>query len=174
LAIFALQREPTDKEAKTISCPIALTRSDFDSLAVIKMFDAAHISTLRGLQPYQGGDRKRAEGHPLAVLKRLSNIDKHRVVHVNYVALKEFPISSPVANDYEITRIKNAPLNTPLVDGQELARVEGRVTGPKPEIEGNAKLTGNVALSDGTPAQQKIDEIWRSVQAFVRKIESAL
>jgi hypothetical protein len=174
LAIFGLNREPTDKEAKTISCPLALSSSDFNSLAVIKMFDPAHVSTLRGLQPYQRGDRKRAERHPLAILKQLSNIDKHRVVHVNYVALSAFPITTPVAVDYKITNIKYAPLDTPLVDGQQLARVEGRITGPEPQIEGNAKLSAKVALGDGTPAQEKIDEIGRSVRAFIRPFESAL
>jgi hypothetical protein len=174
LAIFALQREPTEKEAKSVSCPIALTRSDFDSHPVIKMLDPAHVKTLRGLQPYKRGDRKRAEGHPLAVLKRLSNIDKHRVVHLNYVALSAFPVTTPVAVDYKITNIKYAPLNTPLVDGKEIARVEGRRTGPNPQIQGNAKLSGKVALGDGTPAQELIDEIGDCVSAFVRQFHSAL
>jgi hypothetical protein len=174
LAVFALRREPTEKEARSISCPIALSGGDFDSLPVVNLLDPAHVSTLRDLQPYQRGGRRRAEGHPLAVLKRFSNVDKHRVVTVNYVALEDFPLKDPAATDYEIRRISTAPADTPLVDGQELARVEGVVTGSRPEVEGHAKLTGRLAFSDGTPAQQKIDEIGRSAQAFIRRFEGTL
>jgi hypothetical protein len=174
LAIFALRREPMEREARSISCPIAISEADFDSLPIVRLLDSTHVATLRSLQPYQRGGRSRAESHPLAALKRFSNVDKHRVVTVNFVALEDFPLKSPTATDYEMTRITTAPVSTPLVDGQELARVEGVVTGPQPEVEGHAKLTGRVAFSDGTPAQQKIDEIGRSAKAFINRFEGTL
>ena len=174
LVLFRLGHEPPEKEAKAVACPIALTRSDFDSLTVVKMLDPAHVSTLRGLQPYQRGDRKRAEGHPLAVIKQLSNIDKHRLVHVGDVRLKDFSLPQPTAKDYEITRIVAAPGDVPLVDGQELARIEGTVTGPEPEIEGHAKLTGYVALRDRSSVQHRLDQFGRAARHFIDQFQSSL
>lgn len=174
LAAFGLGREPTKEEAKSISCPIALTSNDFNSLAIIKILDPSHLATLRGLQPYQRGNRKRAEGHPLAIIKELSNIDKHRLVHISHMALKAFPFKPPTAKDYEITRIVTPSGDVPLKDGQELARVEGVITGPEPEIEGHAKLTGHVALGDGTPVQHRLDQFGRAARHFIDQFKSSL
>lgn len=174
LVLASLRREPADNEARAVTCPIALTRNDFDSLAVIKMLDAAHVSTLRGLQPYQRGDRRSAEKHPLAILKRLSNFDKHRVIHASYVALTDFPFEVNQIRDYQVTEIIPPGSNVPLLDGQELSRVKGIITGPEPEIEGYAKLSGRVGLSDGSAAQETLDDLGGAVRDFIRAFEPAL
>jgi hypothetical protein len=174
LVVFHKGEQIAEQEARNIYFPAALAPNDFNSLAIVQMIDSAHLATLRGLQPYHRGDRKRAEGHPLVTLRELSNIDKHRIVHMSYVALREFPFSVRKARDYRVARVITQPDSTPLKDGQELARVEGEITGTEPEIEGHAKLTGHVAFSDGTPLQHKLDQLSRAVRHILDQFKSAL
>lgn len=77
LVIACKGEQVAEDNARVIYFPVALSRDDFNSLPVIEMIDPVHVATLGGCQPYHRGDRKRAEGHPLATLKHLSRIDKH-------------------------------------------------------------------------------------------------
>lgn len=174
LVIACKGEQVAEDNARTIYFPAALAASDFNSLPVIQMIDPAHVATLRGLQPYHRGSRKRAEGHPLITLKNLSKIDKHRIVHTTFVALRAFPLTARAVSDYEIVRIIRTPPGTPLKDGQELARVKGVITGKKPEIEGKAKLTGDIALRDGTPLQHKLDQLCGAVRHVLNQFKTAL
>lgn len=171
LALANLGREPTEREAKSISFPISLTREDFSALNSLTMFSSSHVALLRRLQPYHRGDRARAATHTLAILKKLSNIDKHRIVHMSYIALQGSPIVIRAIRDCNVTNIVRSPSGVPLVDGQELARVQGTSTGPNVEVEGKAKLSGRVTLADGTPAQEQLDRIIRSVRHVLGQFE---
>ena len=86
----------------------------------------------------------------------------------------EFPLTARAVKDYEIVRIIPPVADTPLKDGQELARVKGVITGDEPEIEGRAKLTGDIALSDGTPLQHKLDQLCRAVRHVLNQFKTAL
>jgi hypothetical protein len=66
--------------------PIALGKGDFKRQAARRMrgVTAQHHDAVREFQPYRSED---PNFHPLALLKDLSNIDKHRVVHFVQVAV---------------------------------------------------------------------------------------
>jgi hypothetical protein len=88
LALDHLGREPTDDEARQIQFPLEVKSASFQSAKVRRHVSAAHIPMLDQFQPYHAGND--APRHRLAILHRLSNIDKHRVVHAAAVVPAEF------------------------------------------------------------------------------------
>jgi hypothetical protein len=157
LALAHLRREPTEKEASLIHFPIAKTKPDFNSFQVLAFISTDHADLLRPHQPYHGGGDPAK--HPLAVLQRLSNHDKHRVVQTTLAALSDFRMEVNPVRDCEITDRKYAPPGIALEQGAELARIQGRPTGPEPEFEGKANLSGHIAFRDGTVVGRELDAI---------------
>ncbi len=73
----------TSAERKAISFPIAIQESDFrDAISkrVIEKMPGPAQAVVKGLQPYHRGQG--ADRHPLAVLRKLSDLDKHRTIPV--------------------------------------------------------------------------------------------
>jgi hypothetical protein len=70
-------------DRKAVSFPIAIQESDFRDVVskgvIRKMPDAAQAA-IDGLRPYHS--EQRADRHPLAVLRKLSDLDKHRTIPV--------------------------------------------------------------------------------------------
>ena len=77
--------------------------------------------------------------------------------------------ATPV-RDCEIVKITRADPG-PFEHTHELARVQVTRTGPEPETEGHAKLSGYIALSDGTRLQHLLDGMGRVVRQILRDFE---
>lgn len=157
LALAHLRREPTEEEASFIHFPIAKSKGDFKSLQVLGFITTDHADLLRPHQPYHGGGDPTK--HPLAVLNRLSNHDKHRVVQTVYASLSDFYIEVRAVRDCEIDEVSPAEPGVFLEQGAKLARIKGRATGPEPEFEGKANLSGHIAFSDGSVVGRELDAI---------------
>jgi hypothetical protein len=79
LALLHLKRAPTETEAPSIQFPIESDSGRFERAKVRQFVSGPHFEMLAGLQPYPRGDR--APYNVLAMLQRLSNVDKHRVIN---------------------------------------------------------------------------------------------
>jgi hypothetical protein len=167
LSVVNLGRDPTDDEAKGIHFPAARSKDDFKSLIVLRYLDPTYIKTLRRFQPYHRGHDP--AGHPLAVLARLSNHDKHRIIQTTVTALRDFRVKIE-AHDCEILDVLRLPPGIALEQGAELARVRGRTTGPNPQIEGKANLTGYIAFTDAEGVLETLD----GIRTVAREVFDAL
>ncbi len=88
LACDHLGREPKWDERREIQFPIELTCKGYRSAKIGKHLSSTYFEMLDKFQPYHAG--KLAKRQSLAILNRLSNIDKHRVVHAAAVVPTEF------------------------------------------------------------------------------------
>lgn len=104
------------------------------------------IELIEKLQPF-----RQPEGHEkphhLAVLRELSNVDKHRVVHTTLVqtAGSQFRVYG-LEDISGIGHIK--PQFGPLVDGAKLVRIGVVADGSEPRLSVDAQLQLNVAFAD--------------------------
>ena len=163
LASIGLGREPTEKEAPGISFPIRKRPEDFAS-ASLEHFTSTHRGMLGEVQPYKRGHEA------LWTLRQLSNRDKHRIILPTYLMHEDFKLTVSVVRDCEIVSVTHTPPG-PFKDGRELARVKVAIAGPELETEGHAKLSGYIALSDGTRLQHLIDRIGKEVRRILSDFE---
>ncbi len=149
LALIHLQRQPTDKEARKIQFPIENTCKGFNDAAVRPYLSDEHFRWLDQYQPYKTGDR--APYHKLAVLRELSNTDKHRVVYAAAVV--------PAGGDLEFTDTSgvvsydNIELHfgRPLKEDTPMGLIRGVVVDrPNPRMEGQGPFQFGVVFDDPT------------------------
>ena len=99
-----------------------------------------HREHIKSLQPYHRGDRARED--PLALLRRLWNVDKHRVP-LTTLGTRQTAEWTPVpVRDVEDRfGMVSLAVTGPLEDGTPLGFVEVFPTGPNPKVqmEGGAK-----------------------------------
>ncbi|MGY2005309.1 hypothetical protein, partial [Blastococcus sp. SYSU DS1024] len=96
----------------------------------------ADFELLESLQPYQGVDLSRdpqgAKQHPLVVLTRLNNADKHAALHATAAHMVAIdPRVLEVVPDAQVEIVTSVPPFTPLQYGGEMTRY--RFVGPAPE-----------------------------------------
>lgn len=159
-----LQREPKSKEASKVYFPLADHPNAFAAHSLKGLVDSADLGRLEQVQPYQVGFEV------LGTLGRLSNRDKHRVVQPAYLMNEDFKLSARPVRDCEITQVITAEPG-PFAHRRELGRVKGRNTGPNPEIEGKATLSGYLGLEDGTKLGHLIDEMAQKVTEVIKLFE---
>jgi hypothetical protein len=100
LAIAHLEREPTEREARSIQFPISKREENFASSKVLPFISEEAGARIEGYQPYKAVDVDRDS---LFVLSWLSNRDKHRLVHPS-------PISAPLAYLRFTTRARDVSI----------------------------------------------------------------
>jgi hypothetical protein len=167
LARINYRGEPPESEAHRINFPIRTKSEDFASAAVLPHVTDTHRMMLGNVQPYRRGYE------PLARLAVLSNRDKHRVIQPTFLMHEDFKVTAEAVRDCEIAKIINQPPG-PFKHRRELARVQITPTGPEPETEGHAKLSGYIALSDGTRLQHLLDEIGCVVRTVLDYFEPTI
>ncbi len=95
---------------------------------------------LSGLQPYQAGEQSAVNAHPIAILQRLSNIDKHRTLNVVFLDL---PADMSFVTDMEsLRRVRHMESQT---------GIGGADRSDDPEMDVKVGLPFQVAFEDGTP-----------------------
>jgi hypothetical protein len=106
------------------------------------------------LQPYQRSrDPRMVKRQPLYVLRELSNIDKHRVVHPAWAAVRATP---DIRMDFRSNLDAGELLETELLlhsdealhDGMLLLRARFPLPGPKPEVRLETELPLYVGFGD--------------------------
>ncbi len=108
-----------------------------------------HFGWLDQYQPYKAGDR--AAHHKLAILRELSNTDKHRVVHAAAVLPEgvelEFTDTSGVVSYESLELI----FGEPLKDDTPMGHIRGVVVDrPDPRMEAHGPIEVRVVLDDPT------------------------
>jgi len=156
LAKRHLGRVPTEKEAKSIQFPVIYRVKDFSSDRFLRYVNPDDVARLKPYQPYKR--LKKGELYPLPKLVRLSNIDKHRQLHLlvtrphksaltnrsdAYVDCVARPILIPgggYAHVHVIAPGRNPRPNDPVL------LIFVTPTGPNPDVDFNMSLTAFVGM----------------------------
>lgn len=120
---------PKKGPSTEINFPIFKTRNDRDFNSRLKFLPEKAIPIVDSLQPYHIGDD--AKFHPLLILNRLANADKHNTIQVAALRLRIMPPS-----------IKGAEVRV-LKDGQILFLVP---LGAKEQFHRDYDLTGHISI----------------------------
>lgn len=130
----------------------------------------ADVATVRSYQPYHEGKRKSAR-HALAVLRKLSNDDKHRTIQTALVVPQSSTYVVHDPTDCTITRIPESfVLWEPLQVGTKLAPIYVRKTGPNP----NVKVGGNLAIQPGLPQGVVLGEWLEVTDVLISRLLKSL
>ncbi len=156
LAKRHLGRVPTEREAKSIQFPEVRRLKDFQGNRFLQYVDPADIARLKPYQPYKR--LKKGELHPLPKLIRLSNIDKHRRLHL----LVTRPYQSPLTNRIDaytdcVTRPRLMPdggrAHAHIIAPGPNPRTNDPImfvfvapTGPNPDVDFDMTLTAFVGI----------------------------
>jgi hypothetical protein len=122
------------------------------------------VAELRDLQPYK---RKDPQRDPLAILNRLSNEDKHRLLVPTFAAT--VPGSTGMIGNRELRDVDPVPSGNfdlpagPLLEDAPLAEVDFRITGPDPHVEVEPHFPIDIAFRDGGP----VVTILRAIGGYV-------
>lgn len=111
------------------------------------------LAVVQGLQPYKFGNLE-APKSPFMKLLRLSNTDKHRVLHVAAVHTYSRKVSVRVVPQdcFKIRDKRVAPPGTEIKPGAEIARLKIRmVRKPAPGVEVGVKFSAPIQASFSTP-----------------------
>lgn len=148
-ALDKLGREPTDHEARRIQFPIEETPKGFKNAWVKPYVAKAHWEWLKEWQPYHRGDR--AAHHKLAVLARLNNIDKHRVIHAAALVPEGFEFEFGEATDVASYGALEIFFGEPLEKDKSIGRFINVIpSGPHPYIQAEGPFQFGVLLDDPT------------------------
>lgn len=110
---------------------------------------------IKAMQPHLAGDK--AGEHPLGVLNKLSNMDKHRhLVFTGYAEIAQQITLLPESQDCEIVGLSSEVRIGPFDDHTDVARVLIRVTGPKPQPKLDTYITIDISFPETGPAAGKL------------------
>lgn len=152
LATDHLGREPTEKEAPSVQFPIVSDQSKWPS-RFLRCVDTKVATEVEDFQPFKA--TKPNEVHPLGVLATLSNIDKHRKIHVFTGGLRETIFQAPAPDAYIDCRPLTETGGTEVVfleptspsrKPEEIFRVRVIQTGPNPDLQAEPKITGFIGV----------------------------
>jgi hypothetical protein len=152
-ALVELGKRPphtlTEEEQRRVYFPICSTKREFDKTRRRRLpgVGKTEVEIVRSYQPYKAG-RWLRDTHPFAVLRELSNSDKHRAVQP--------VLSVPAATHYKITYMRHCEvtkysgrfLAQTLKVGAKLAPVYVRKTGPYPDVELQGQFASFPAVED--------------------------
>lgn len=179
LAKRYLEREPTEDEAKEIQFPIFDRPTQWNpSHPYFRHVDPAHPPKVKARQPFNppAGD----EVNYLGILGRLSNVDKHRVIHPVLVTMSGGQIPTPPNDAFSdctparvqiqgkwVREVKFTLGGTPKV-GDKVFEVPVIVTGDNPDVNFNTNLQCRIALSeDSMDLISTLDGIAAEVEAIL-------
>ncbi len=158
--------------------PIRDSRSRFDQAAATDLAEVApnHRDVIEGFQPYHPMEENIAVGpyfHPLAMLRDLSNTDKHRILTPVLIASTHFGMDRPVewivnlVMDYVARYIRGELKAEAMVPELVLARFPPPAgTAPAaPQRVGHALPM--VAFEDGRTVVDVLDKIARAVEHVI-------
>jgi len=132
--------------------PITDSPADFEQKAKRQLCGISdpHRALLEQAQPYHAGAIDLID-HPLRVLRELSNVDKHQVVHATYAYLgdSDVPAIRPEGpGPHGVKRIVVAR-NAQLVDGGVIVKVEFHESEPPPrDVSVGGRLVLDLAFGE--------------------------
>lgn len=195
LAVRNLGREPTEDEAKDIQFPILSGergRRAWDSHRFLKHVHSDAAKAAKPMQPFSSDPLPGGTINRLQMLSELSNIDKHRFVHVAVTAPKQITFTPPtIFNDCLPRMVKDAsgqdvmlishhnfPNGPEVVVGDVILRMFVIPDGPNPDVELEADFTCAISLkiiSGLIPDMlQALDSLGVRVAQCIREFEPLL
>lgn len=183
LAIKHLGRTPTKSEAPNIQFPEIRKLGDFHRSRFLRYVSPSDIDRLKAFQPYRR--LKKGQLHPLPKLVKLSNIDKHRKIHL----LVSIPQSSSFTNNPDAFRdcliddrlMPNgayaniefiAPRRNPRVNDAVL-RVFVQPTGPNPDVDLDYRLQAFVGIGRLGPVVPMLEGMAGYVKAVLSEFDGS-
>ncbi len=137
----------------------------------IQGIDPAAQSVIEGLQPYQRGND--FFNDPLWLLKGLSNVDKHRTLHLSTLYPHAFTFN-PGSHRYPLITIPGVkPLNWTYTGaglGHESETVIARIRVQRiadPNVNMNLEIAPSVAFADGVAVHEDIIQLLQSLELHV-------
>jgi hypothetical protein len=186
LAILHLRREPTEKEAGEIQFPLFTKEAFRDDPQMfwkhrfLNHVSGDYLTTIERMQPYNTTGTNQV--HALRALVELSNIDKHRVVHpVVTIPLEGFltvvRADGDVVDCVRLLRIdpdtgaqatvRAYPLRDSPQIGDKVFEAFCRPTGPNPDVDLHASLSGYIAIRETWDLMDTLDFIGHQVVEIV-------
>lgn len=145
--------------------PIYDTPSEYQGKGVprVKGMNPKHAALIETFQPYNGPKRPVNE-HPLALLRDLSNLDKHRVL-TTLVAVHHAVIPKVIQGIGQVDVLSYTP--GPAVDDAEVARVrivsESQIT----DMQVNIEVRGRVLINERWPTRPTMMSILGYIESDV-------
>lgn len=176
-AVYAAAAEPSRKT----QFPIVAKREDWPRQLAVQLRSVPDeiVEQIERLQPFHAEPPSTPEHHLLAILNRLSNMDKHRLLHTAALtlegALPRFEVGSDVAFG-EQKKVSTGRLE----EGTVLARLMIRPSGPNPTVKMHGEFELNVVFTDPTRPGSVIEgaavlglltAIWHLVSDVVIRME---
>jgi hypothetical protein len=125
-------------------------------------------AVIQRLQPYHRGDEQAARHDPLAILRDLSDFDKHRRLPL-MAAFHQVVTADVLAEEWSVKEL-SLSFGGPLEARTEVARYRGLAAATGEEVEMDIRLSVNVAFAGacpeaaaGRPLYPLLEEVWRYV-----------
>lgn len=140
-----LGREPTEREATKIQFPLEDTADRFKKAKVRQFVSPNHLAFMDVFQPYHSGSN--AKLHKLAILRRLSNLDKHRVVPAATITPEGVDLTFDEASDIASYEAVELFFGEPMEKDEPIGRITGVVPGgPNPQMDASGPFQFGVVL----------------------------
>lgn len=175
------KRLPHDDE-KLSQFPICDTETRFDEQCKsgrLRYIAADPFAVIKGLQPYHRGNEEAARRDPLAIVRDLSDFDKHR--RLPLMAMFASVSSADVAAESWSVENLDLMFGGAMETKTELARYRGLRASSGEEVDMDIRLAMNVAFADGgpqavagRPLYTHLSELWRYVAEVVRHLQPYL
>jgi hypothetical protein len=114
---------------------------------------------------------------PLEALARISNSDKHQTIEVVYVRPEAayvtppppsaFTDCDPLFNEHGTMDMRVAPASNPPRVGDEVLRLPVIATGPNPDVDLKAEVSGYVAVREGWDLLSALGDFARTVETIL-------
>ncbi len=179
LALKHLGREPTKREAKKVQFPIVDASTAWSGHRFLKYIDPEHAAKVEPMQPYHPAPPNSL--NPLYALRELSNIDKHRVLHVITRLPHELIFRAPTPEkfhdcyaDNPVRVVFGSSMGGEARPNDEVFRIHVTPTGQNPDVEVNPNLTAHIAFHDNWNPIDTLDGIGAQVAIILEAFEPLL
>ncbi len=125
-----------------------------------------HRTLVAGYQPYNAGDLK--DVHPLAILRELSNQDKHRVLAI--LSLLGDCYVDPTTRDCVIEEGR-PHIGVELKKGAEVVHIRTRAIGPNPELDVKLYVLPEITIGEDVPLIPLLDIIQACITGITAEFD---
>ncbi len=185
LAKWNLRRQRLDREPEDrTQFPIAEKPGGFNRSYVADLHPD-HVAKIEWLQPYgdqygpqipataSASEREaRIATHPLLLLQKLSNTDKHRLLRPLVLGAGYTKLGPYVAEDCEIINTAITPHVGAFQKGAEWVSFTVIPGGPNPKVKVDDKYVPRIAFEGSFGVENTIERIGSSVTFIAREFES--
>jgi hypothetical protein len=177
-AIYAAAEKPS----RETQFPIFNSHQDWSKRSCSMLYSVPEhvVSLIEEAQPYRSPEPAL---HVLAVLRQLSNHDKHRLLHTAAMTVVgAAPGFGPAKDISQIHQVEMPGLGKPLRPGLKLANVVVKPDGPNPQMQLYGEFTLGIAfchpktgefLFEGVYVQDILFRAFQAVRSLVVKMELA-